>query len=135
MKKKTIINTYDEEINTIYNQKIYIMDVTFEKNKINKILNNFSNYHIKDDCKLIEYNLSYINNLWSTDSCYLEQYNKLSKDKKIKYLNSRIDLYNNKVDTPAQIYFENGRITFVNGRHRFCNLRDLGVEKMHFLVS
>lgn len=105
-----------------------VFKLEFTNEKINEILNLMK----KPNTRILDVNS--IDELWKNEETYLSrQYEELLR--KGKYLQSRKNLYNLKVHSPPIICLEENRVSFINGRHRFANLRDLGVEKMPFIIE
>jgi hypothetical protein len=90
---------------------------------------------------VVEGNIKKIDNLWKrgNPSFYLEPYTKTEK-----YINSKKDILNKKVDIPPQIniiledsLLSSGKvpyIQFTSGRHRFSNLRDSGAFSIPIII-
>ena len=141
-------------------EDILFIHTIIPKEVINHILNkmkDFSEYILdydyliesgedKDIAKevetiLVEGNIKNIDNLWKRGdaSFYLEPYTKTKK-----YINSKKDILNKKVDIPPQIniILDNDLLSigkvpyiqFINGRHRFSNLRDSGAFYIPIII-
>jgi len=97
---------------------------------------NFDNENYDEEFKIIiiTCNINKINKSWKNSSLYIST-NLFDIENKQKYIQSRKDLFNMKVDKPPFIYLnENNDIEFINGRHRFANLRDMNCIYMPFIV-
>lgn len=88
-------------------------------------------------------NINEINELWKHNEFYIcDDINKLNN--KYKYMQSRIDLYNNRVKYPPKVRLANLnnlkssreciKIKFNNGKNRFSNLRDMGSKYIPILI-
>lgn len=131
------INNIDlpEDINKINKFKNEILYIQLSDDDINSFLNNMKKYkthHVEET--IIECDIKKINNAWKKTNYYIpENFNEIKN--KMKYLNSRKDLIGNEITKPPEIYFENNYIMFYDGRNRFSNFRDLGCERMPFIIE
>ena len=110
---------------------------------IKDIIDNMVKYDINDDndnCDrafetiIINCNIDKINNSWKKSSLYISS-NTLEVENKDKYLKSKHDLLNMKVNKPPFIYLTDcNDIEFIDGRNRFANLRDMNCVYMPFIV-
>jgi hypothetical protein len=113
---------------------------TLDNNKnINNILERLVNYRRRwvDDI-VVWGDIDKIDNLWKDDVNYYISPNFEEIKTKEKYLNSRKDLFDMKVNEPPRItikFTDKPIIGFTDGRHRFSNLRDMGVKKMPILIK
>jgi len=111
----------------------YLLKEDVNSDELISVIKNYkcNNYEIIE-----EFNIQKINNNWKKSSSYIDKYdNLLYSHVKAKYLGSRRDLINLRVDKPPMIVINfDGQIVFENGRNRFANLRDLGVKFMPFIV-
>jgi len=82
---------------------------------------------------LVEGNVKNIDNNWKKNKHYYLQPYTLTA----KYYNSKVDILNEKVNTPPVLGVETDdkSISFVNGRHRFANLRDSGVKTIPIVIN
>ena len=130
-KKGKMINFYETPSFKEYEKKEYekikyIKDVIVEQETIDYCLKKFKEYVPKKDETLRIVNVEKINNLLKKDKyMYISEIYEEIKYKN-KYLNSKKDLLEKKIEIPPIIYYdkEQDLIKFENGRHRFSNLRD-----------
>jgi len=108
------------------------------------IIDNMSKYDVNIDNEfydkefetiIITCNINKINNSWKKSSLYISS-NILEIENKNKYIQSKNDLFNMKVEKPPFIeLIDNNEIVFIDGRNRFANLRDMNCEYMPFIIN
>ena len=120
-----------------YEKIKYMEDVIIEQEIIDDCIEKFKKYKCKKGEKLKIVKIDEINNLWKKDKDkYISEIYEEIKYKN-KYLNSKKDLLEKKIEIPPIIYYDEEKdlITFENGRHRFSNLRDLGCKEIPVIVN
>lgn len=89
------------------------------------IINNLTKYASDNKCFVKWYDVKKVNDILSNNEI----------ENKEKYNNSRVDLLNMEVGIPSFVYYGKNGIEFMNGRYRFFNLRDMGAQKIPFLIN
>lgn len=103
------------------------LDDNLFANITNKMINGFDSI-IKDMGYCLFYaDVNKIDDLWKNSKQYIPRQFEQNKNQslQIKYLKSRNELFNLKVDIPPIIVIDKN-IEFMNGSKHFANLRDLG---------
>lgn len=111
-------------------------DVVVEQEIIDDCIEKLKKYKTGNDEILKIVKINKINNLWKKDKdMYISEIYEEIKYKN-KYLNSKKDLLEKKIEIPPIIYYDEEKdlIIFVNGMHRFSNLRDLGCKEISVIV-
>jgi hypothetical protein len=140
------MNSINNEITNFYeleemkpflktNDNKYILDEIITERMIKLCEDKMMLHEPNPDCIISIGNIKNINNSWKNNEKYLsENYDEL--ECKNKYLNSRINIYNNKIDKPPEIEVDNNKnITFKDGRHRFSNFRDLEKKTIPIIIN
>jgi hypothetical protein len=137
--KGELINYYETPTFKEYekNTNENINDISIEPEIIDYCIEKLKKYETKKGETLKIVNIDKINNLWKKDKDkYIsENYEEIKYPN--KYLNSRKDLIDKKIEIPPKIMYDekNELILFENGRHRFSNLRDLGCKEIPVIVT
>lgn len=98
------------------------------------INNDNENYDTEFETIIVTCNIDKINNSWKKTALYISS-NILEIENKDKYLKSKNDLLNMKVNKPPFINLTDyNDIEFIDGRNRFANLRDMNCINMPFIV-
>ena len=136
----SIINFYESLNIENYNiefikENIHLLKVNIDTEKCINIMLQFNNYD-KSIFKIVMLDLLKVNDRWINSDNYVCNFNNIKyMNDRAKFIGSRKDLINLKVEAPPEIILgDKNNIEFVNGRNRFANLRDLGVSHMPFII-
>lgn len=104
-------------------------------NMIKYDVNNDNEFYEKEfETIIITCNINKINNSWKKSSLYISS-NILEIENKNKYIQSKNDLLNMKVEKPPFIeLIDNNDVVFIDGRNRFANLRDMNCECIPIII-
>jgi cell division protein ZapA (FtsZ GTPase activity inhibitor) len=126
----------DKKNQSFVDEKIKYLSQTVDNNIIEQTINSMKNSSKRENeiCVMLKINVIYECSKLSSN--FLDSFNNMKLYDKPKYLNSRIDLLNLKINRAPDISFtKNNIVNFYNGRNRFLNLRDLGLSEMPFILT
>jgi type I restriction-modification system DNA methylase subunit len=114
----------------------YLLTIDIPENLVKNTIDLMKSYKPDKGYIVKMISVKKINKLWKlTDNFIPENFDEKLDDLKLKYLLSRKNLLDGHVKIPPKLIFDNDKFTFNNGRNRFSNLRDIGCDKMPFLMT
>jgi hypothetical protein len=99
-------------------------------------LSKMKNYKPDKGDILVNGNINAIDNLWKNGNYINPKAIGENKSTVQKYINSKKDIINGKVEIPPILYLDSSEpsIEFENGRNRFSNIRDSGIITMPIVI-